>query len=1087
MNEKRTNKDNDVHTDPPADDESAVSQASSDEPHRWEVLEQFLESVPIQPSDFRNFARFAPLVSAILAPLSTLLDIPALTQHWFYINDFGVQDPPACVALSAVGLAFNVVGNILLVLRFSSPYRNSKAVSRSLYCWIAKTIIAIINIGYFGALGKKNPHFTFDEGYWAGVVSVITAGIISTCLLLHYVFAYQQDSADNVKIQLTGRKFMLSITGLFVLVAFQALAFSRLEGWKYFDGIYFSIQTTLTVGYGDLLPTTTWAKILVFPFAVFTIAQLANQVSIIISFIRDRASDRRSKWRKRYSIAMHRAALQVKPYGTLIDEICLIHQIELHQQSMLQFYDLIWSFTGLIIFYVVGAACFNAMEGWGYGNAVYAVVILSTSIGLGDYTPASPGGRVFWVIYALMCVPMITSFATNSVTGIKSGFRLARAEDPEAFAPHSHFILKNHEKWDGARTRYNSKLATRKNAVSQGVELSKRQEQLISQLLKDPTTHDVVVEALGGMDKASLERYRNSPDAVENNGEGTRVGDSPQPKRSSEDEDGSGDQAGNNSNTPNGPNGPNGPNASNGPNARNNPDAESNLNLKAIAHRDNKGHTVFDDLKIDRPEADIDFKISKALIDRVTHLESQSRQMLVDTMDESLARTVLLADRNLQVRDALNLSDFGIDLQGNYRAESQSAWKEAVARHGLGDASSGEQDDMLSRVRRYRDTFAEILVLSSTLLQLQGDDLKSFERWRAGDMHREAKVGKAVKGVANSRKKKFHRKKKRKQDRQPDAGQSASEAFFESEADIERDLCPPSDRDTSDPHADPHTQPSTSDPHAQPDTSVTVHPPPKKSIRRLKSEKKFIQVMARSVIKSADRDANEAREGWMDWLADKAYDIVSDAGHRVHIRHHRSPSGRMGWILRDHEAGDSGSETEGSQQIRRRLSRRLRRVSRGSRASSIPEGPETADDGEAGSPVGSREERGPGGGPSTAGGGKNGEEDARARAKENVKRRRAQEARRATHRQTAPQSATSASSSDESHRKDAGRQRMTLREHVHHVAQEAKERHAEHKARKSEDAERWDSVHVPDPKSVPLPQSTGIEPPSSAVHTASNK
>jgi potassium channel subfamily K len=163
-------------------------------------------------------------------------------------------------------------------------------------------------------------------------VSVIIAGIISTCLLLHYVFAYMHDDDADTKLQITGRKFMLSITGLFVLIGFQALAFSRLEGWKYFDGIYFSTQTTLTVGYGDLVPTTTWSKILCFPFAVLTIAQLANEVSIIIDFLKDRATDRRDKWRKRYSIAMHRAALQVKPYGTLIDEICLIHQIELHQQ-----------------------------------------------------------------------------------------------------------------------------------------------------------------------------------------------------------------------------------------------------------------------------------------------------------------------------------------------------------------------------------------------------------------------------------------------------------------------------------------------------------------------------------------------------------------------------------------------------------------------------------------------------------------------------------------------------------------------------------------------------------------------------------
>lgn len=202
----------------------------------------------------------------------------------------------------------------------------------SLYCWIVKTIIALVNISYFGTYRNHNPELKYDEGFWCGVVSVIIAGIISTCLLLHYTLAFKSNDAESKKLQLTGRRFMMSITIFFVLIGFQALAFSRLEQWKYLDGIYFSVQTCLTVGYGDFVPTKAWSKILCFPFAILTIAQLANQISMMVGFVKDRAAERRDKWRKQYSIAMHRAALQEKPDATLIDEICLIHQIELHQQ-----------------------------------------------------------------------------------------------------------------------------------------------------------------------------------------------------------------------------------------------------------------------------------------------------------------------------------------------------------------------------------------------------------------------------------------------------------------------------------------------------------------------------------------------------------------------------------------------------------------------------------------------------------------------------------------------------------------------------------------------------------------------------------
>lgn len=51
-------------------------------------------------------------------------------------------------------------------------------------------------------------------------------------------------------------------------------------------------------------------------------------------------------------------------------------------------------------------------------NALYSVMVMSFTIGYGDYTPATAAGRVFWVCYALMAVPVVTNFAVQTVTGI---------------------------------------------------------------------------------------------------------------------------------------------------------------------------------------------------------------------------------------------------------------------------------------------------------------------------------------------------------------------------------------------------------------------------------------------------------------------------------------------------------------------------------------------------------------------------------------------------------------------------------------------------------------------------------------------
>lgn len=160
------------------------------------------------------------------------------------------------------------------------------------------------------------------------------AGIISIALLFHYCFAFGKlDMDDSQDLRLTGRKFMFSVTFFMFLLGMQGLAFNRLEGWSYLDAVYFATQCALTVGYGDLVATTAGGKVLVFIFSVLTISQLANEVSIIIDFVHNRSAQKRDIWRKKYSVAMHKQAIKRRPYATLIDEMSLIHQINLHQET----------------------------------------------------------------------------------------------------------------------------------------------------------------------------------------------------------------------------------------------------------------------------------------------------------------------------------------------------------------------------------------------------------------------------------------------------------------------------------------------------------------------------------------------------------------------------------------------------------------------------------------------------------------------------------------------------------------------------------------------------------------------------------
>lgn len=128
-------------------------------PHISDTRNMLIDDSEVKYSSLQYWAKIAPLLAALIAPITSLLDIPALTvckipslnmsrwtslsqQHWY--ARYGVPQPDftASVVLSAVGLAFNLLANALLVLRFSATatYWHVATVLSSL-CWLLKVSI----------------------------------------------------------------------------------------------------------------------------------------------------------------------------------------------------------------------------------------------------------------------------------------------------------------------------------------------------------------------------------------------------------------------------------------------------------------------------------------------------------------------------------------------------------------------------------------------------------------------------------------------------------------------------------------------------------------------------------------------------------------------------------------------------------------------------------------------------------------------------------------------------------------------------------------------------------------------------------
>jgi voltage-gated potassium channel Kch len=64
--------------------------------------------------------------------------------------------------------------------------------------------------------------------------------------------------------------------------------------------------------------------------------------------------------------------------------------------------------TGLVI--TTGATFYHFVEGWGWLDSFYFTIITLTTIGYGDFTPKTDGGKLFTMIYVFIGLGILLAF-----------------------------------------------------------------------------------------------------------------------------------------------------------------------------------------------------------------------------------------------------------------------------------------------------------------------------------------------------------------------------------------------------------------------------------------------------------------------------------------------------------------------------------------------------------------------------------------------------------------------------------------------------------------------------------------------------
>lgn len=286
-------------------------------------------------------------------------------------------------------------------------------------------------------------------------------------------------------------------------------------------------------------------------------------------------------------------------------------------------------------------------------------VVFCLTIGYGDVSPETQGGRVFFVIYSIAAVPLIASFVVRKF--------------PSLTLWKSYIIDSFTETVTGLLSTYSNHRVTIRERERTDIAKSKAFTAHRDFVMEHRASFDRMVE-----NRASKSRHRRETQSTG--------------------------------------------------------DAMPEMDMRsAIAETDKRS------VRSELPETDMrseaTFDEETALIDYVLEhalrLEAIARWLLIDSLPrDSLARTILVADREVQLRD---VQAVGGDPQKLIRLGTE---EDRLIGNDLslkGKSPTAGAHDNLDAIRRYRQTFAGLMAGGARLRKLEGDERLIFERTRRAE------------------------------------------------------------------------------------------------------------------------------------------------------------------------------------------------------------------------------------------------------------------------------------------------------------------------------------------------------------------
>ncbi|KAJ6108695.1 hypothetical protein N7523_010018 [Penicillium sp. IBT 18751x] len=368
--------------------------------------------------------------------IALMFNICALVKGWQQSVSadgaiFTIPPPDWTTGLKATSLALSVATYMTYMLTMFLHPKSIKGFMVTVIGWLASAIILFSLIGVEVQKHRKaqgQEPLTYTENFFAGVISAGLYVLIAVMLSIYMASmpASPYGRADRRKIEYTSIVFRINT--FVILLLGGAAMYSSIEGWSLMDALYFTDFTLLTIGIGNLAPQTHLGRSLLFPYAALGITSLGFVITAVASFM-DQMRDLKLKCKlKKSRRTLETTDPSKKTAGGAPSQTSLVRSrvpkseevLELRHVKSTFYRHRRWAELGLIlvawfVLWLVSAGIFRYSEkkdNWSYFVALYFTYTSLTTIGYGDYFPTSNFGKVFFIFWSLLAIPILTNLVT---------------------------------------------------------------------------------------------------------------------------------------------------------------------------------------------------------------------------------------------------------------------------------------------------------------------------------------------------------------------------------------------------------------------------------------------------------------------------------------------------------------------------------------------------------------------------------------------------------------------------------------------------------------------------------------------------